>query len=124
VAAGLSQLAISKLVGYSNVSIGKWLDQYSQQQPALGVSDEVSVIELDELHHFVGKQSASAGFGLLWMAFADDCWIGNMALVAPKPFVHSLSGSKSALNQNSTAQTTGKFTARSFQPTGSHKTKP
>jgi transposase len=110
---GLSQLAIAKIVGYSNVSVGKWLDLYSQKRPVLIAPDKISVIELDELHHYVGKKSGNAGFGLLWMAFPGDSWTGRMALVAPRPFVRSLNGWKPASVQDSTAQTTGKSTARS-----------
>jgi transposase-like protein len=80
----LSQLAISKLVGYSNVSIGKWLDRTIVE--TLPLPATVDVIELDELHHYVGKKTRNAGYGLLWMAFPDDCWTGHMVAVGPKRF--------------------------------------
>jgi transposase-like protein len=88
---GLSQLAISKIVKYSNVSVAKWIDQAANKQVCAEIPESVRVIELDELHHFVGKKSKNAGFGLLWMAFQGDSWTGHMAVVVPKHFAPSLS---------------------------------
>ena len=85
---GLSQLAIAELVGYSNVSVGKWIDQLEAELPE---PETVEVVELDELYHFVGKKTENAGYGLLLMALQDSSWTMHTAVVVPKRFAPCLS---------------------------------
>jgi transposase-like protein len=85
---GLSQLAIAEIVGYSNVSVGKWIDQLEEE---LSAPETVDVVELDELHHFVGKKTKNAGCGLLSMVFQENCWTTHTVVVVPKRFALCLS---------------------------------
>jgi transposase-like protein len=63
---GLGLRSIGRLLGYSQVSIMKWVEQAAEvaknQTEPLSTSDQ-DVIELDELWHYVGRKKRSGGFG-------------------------------------------------------------
>lgn len=63
---GVGFRGISRLTGVSHVTVMKWVKKLGQRieqlRPKEG--DQVNVMELDELWHFVKKSPTSAGSGL------------------------------------------------------------
>jgi len=83
---GLSMNAMGKWLGVSTPSILNWIRAHAtshtpRPQPEPG--EDVVVMELDELWHFIKKKRTSSGSGWLLIALAHDSWTGNAAIVMP-----------------------------------------
>ena len=79
---GLSQLRIGKLLGVSDVAVLKWLRAFAEKcgplpQPE---GDEV-VLELDEMHSFVGSKKTLSGSGKLCVTVHASSSDGKWAVV-------------------------------------------
>ena len=63
---GLGLRAIGRLLGYSQVSIMKWVEQAGEkanhQAPEVS-THQADVIEIDEMWHYVGRKKRNAGSG-------------------------------------------------------------
>lgn len=80
---GLAMNAIAKIMGVSTPAVLKWIRSHADQhaprpQPAAG--EDVVVMELDELWHFVQKKRTSSGSGWLLIAMENASSIGNAAI--------------------------------------------
>jgi transposase-like protein len=63
---GLGFRSIGRLLGVSNVSILNWIRYFGEQVSLLnGDSKEIEVVELDEMHSYIGSKKTIAGYGLL-----------------------------------------------------------
>jgi transposase-like protein len=63
---GLGFRAIGRLLGYSQVSIMKWVEQAGEKAKTQMIStptDSRDVIEIDELWHYVGRKKRNVGSG-------------------------------------------------------------
>jgi transposase-like protein len=63
---GLGLRSIGRLLGYSQVSIMKWVEQGAEvvkSQAAAPQTSDQDVIELDELWHYVGRKKRNSGSG-------------------------------------------------------------
>lgn len=63
---GLGFRAIGRLLGYSQVSIMKWVEQAAEKaktQQAAPSIDPIEVIEIDEMWHYVGRKKRNVGSG-------------------------------------------------------------
>jgi len=83
---GLSMNAIGKVLGGSTPSILNGIRAHAathapRPQPQPG--EDVVVMELDELWHFLQKKRTSSGSGWLLIALASASSTGNVALVMP-----------------------------------------
>ena len=54
---GLGLRAIGRFLGVSQVSVLKWIKQYSDNLSSAPKPDKVEVMELDEMWHFVEKKN-------------------------------------------------------------------
>ncbi len=84
---GLGFRAIERLEGVSHVSVMKWvrklgnkIDQHKQTFP-----EKISIMELDELWHFIGKKNKSAGCGLRMIVMEDKAVPSGLVAVIEKP---------------------------------------
>lgn len=64
---GLGFRRIGHLLGVSNVSVLKWVRKYATHIDQLPITlpKKCSVIEIDEMWHYIGKKNRNFGFGLL-----------------------------------------------------------
>ena len=60
---GMSKLAVSKLLKVSDSSIANWIESFSEKIPKDICKQDISVIEFDEMWHFVGKKNKKFGYG-------------------------------------------------------------
>lgn len=61
---GLSFRLTAKILGLSHVSVQRWFDSFTNHlEIKVPKAEEVQVIELDEMWHFIQKKRANAGFG-------------------------------------------------------------
>jgi transposase len=83
---GLSMNAIAQQLGVSTPSILNWIRAHAATQaprPQPEPGEEVVVMELDELWHFLKKKRTNSGSGWRLIALADASWTGNAAIVMP-----------------------------------------
>jgi transposase-like protein len=69
---GLGFRSIGRLLEVSHVSVIQWIKKYGSQLEELQNKNSVHVLELDEMHTYVGKKKMSSGFGLVLIEQAND----------------------------------------------------
>jgi transposase len=58
---GLGFRAIGRILGFSNVTILNWIRAFGEQLDAIKNDEPVQVVELDELHSYVGSKKRLLG---------------------------------------------------------------
>jgi transposase-like protein len=63
---GLGFRSIGRFLKVSNVSVLKWIKSFGEQVVSLqSESKEIEIVELDEMHSYIGSKKTTVGFGLL-----------------------------------------------------------
>ncbi len=52
-------------MGVSHVSVQKWIKKFGQELEDLKSENEISIVEMDEMHTYIGNKKNIAGSGLL-----------------------------------------------------------
>jgi len=68
---GLGLQSISRLLNVSHVAVIKWIKKYGEQLKELKTDKPVRIIELDEIHSYIGTKKTIDGFGLLLIEQED-----------------------------------------------------
>ena len=61
---GLGFHSIGRLLHVSHVSVINWIKKYGKQLESLKNDKPVNIVELDELHTYLGSKKTTVGFGL------------------------------------------------------------
>ncbi len=64
---GLGFRSIGRVLGVSHVSVQKWIKKFGQELENLKSESEISIVEMDEMHTYIGNKKNIAGSGLLLM---------------------------------------------------------
>jgi transposase-like protein len=62
---GLGFRSIGRFLGVSHVSVQKWIKKFGQDLEDLKSENEISIVEVDEMHTYIGNKKNIAGSGLL-----------------------------------------------------------
>ena len=62
---GLGFNAIGRILKVSHVAVQKWIKKYGSQAEELKSDKEIAVVELDEMHSYIGSKKTISGYGLL-----------------------------------------------------------
>ncbi len=62
---GLGFRSIGRVLGVSHVSVQKWIKEFGQKLEDLKSENEISIVEMDEMHTYIGDKINIAGSGLL-----------------------------------------------------------
>ena len=62
---GLGFRSIGRFLGVSHVSVQKWIKKFGQEIEDLKSENEISIVELDEMHTYISNKKNIAGSGLL-----------------------------------------------------------
>lgn len=68
---GLGFRSIGRILKFSNVAILKWVRAFGEQLEAIKRDEPVEVMELDEMHSYIGSKKTIAGYGLLLIEMGD-----------------------------------------------------
>lgn len=74
---GLSLNAIAKLVGASTPAVLRWVKQFAKDQCEMPIPGESTVVELDEMWHYIKKNSKKSGSDHPLIIIADDLSTGS-----------------------------------------------
>jgi len=69
---GLGFRSIGRILKFSNVTILNWIRAFGEALPPLRSEEPVQVMELDEMHTYVGSKKTFAGYGLLLIAMGKN----------------------------------------------------
>ena len=62
---GLGFRSIGRFLGVSHVSVQKWIKKFGRELEDLKSEKEISIVEMDEMHTYIGNKKNIAGYGLL-----------------------------------------------------------
>lgn len=62
---GLGFNSISRILKVSPVAVMKWIRKYGKQAEELRSDNEIEVMEMDEMHSYIGEKKTTFGYGLL-----------------------------------------------------------
>lgn len=77
---GLGFRSIGRFLNVSHVSVQKWVKKYGQELEEIKSEDEISIIEMDEMHTYIGNKKTIAGFGLLSIEMGKGLSIACLAV--------------------------------------------
>jgi transposase len=81
---GLGFNSIGRILKVSHVSVLKWIKHYGKQAEELRSDKEIEVIEMDEMHSYIGSKKTISGYGLLLIDMENDSstsyWVNGTGL--------------------------------------------
>jgi transposase-like protein len=69
---GLGFRSIGRFLKVSHVSIHNWIKEFGEKIEGIRSSTEIEVIELDEMHTYIGTKKTIVGYGLLLIEMGKD----------------------------------------------------
>ena len=83
---GLGFNSIGRLLNVSHVAVLKWIKRYGQQAAELRSDKEIEIMEMDEMHSYIGSKKTISGYGLLLIDMENDSstsyWVKGTGLPA------------------------------------------
>jgi len=82
---GLGFRSIGRFLGVSNVSVLNWIRTFGKEVQELhSDSQQIEMVEVDEMHSYIGSKKTSVGYGLLLIDMAKDSSTSLLATGATK----------------------------------------
>ena len=79
---GMSMNSIAAFMGVSAQTIMRWVKWAAETfAPAPEISKDVTILEMDEMHHFLLKKAKNFGSGRCWIIKADHFAPGSLVIV-------------------------------------------
>ncbi len=82
--------SIGRVLGVSHVSIQRWIKKFGQELEDLKSESEISIVEMDEMHTYIGNKKNIAGSGLLLIELGKS--LSTALLVAEEQKLENYSG--------------------------------
>ena len=87
---GLGFRSIGRFLGVSHVSVQKWIKKFGRELEDLKSENEISIVEMDEMHTYIGNKKNIAGYGLLLIELGKNS--STALLAAEEQKLDNLSG--------------------------------
>jgi len=82
---GLGFRSIGRFLGVSNVSVLNWIRSFGENIVSLkNDATDIRMVELDEMHSYIGSKKTIVGSGLLLIEMGRDSLISLLAIEVPK----------------------------------------
>ena len=62
---GLGFRSIGRILDFSHVAVYNWIRAFGEEVVNLGDSKDASIVEIDEMHSYIGSKKTTVGYGLL-----------------------------------------------------------
>jgi transposase-like protein len=82
---GLGFRSIGRFLGVSHVSVQKWIKKFGQELEDLKSENEISIVEMDEMHTYIGNKKNIAGYGLLLIELGKSSSTALLVVEERKP---------------------------------------
>lgn len=76
---GLGFRSIGRILKVSHVSVYNWIKSYGSKLENISSETDIEVVEIDELHTYIGEKKTPVGYGLLLIDMAKDSSISLLA---------------------------------------------
>ena len=77
---GLGFNSIGRLLKVSHVAVQKWIRKYGKEIEEIKSDNGIAVIEMDEMHTYVGAKKTTAGFGMLLIDLGKNSSTAYLAI--------------------------------------------
>jgi transposase len=82
---GLGFRAIGRFLKCSHVAVYNWIKAHGESIEALRSAAGVEVVEMDEMHTYIGSKKTFAGYGLLLIGMGNGSSTARWVHAAPTP---------------------------------------
>ena len=82
---GLGFRSIGRFLNVSHVAVFNWIKSFGESIDDIRSDDKVEVIEVDEMHTYIGSKKTSFGSGLLLIEMGTDSSIVKLVQEKLKP---------------------------------------
>ena len=82
---GLGFRSIGRFLKVSHVTVFNWIKDFGNKLDAFRSNDEIKVVEMDEMHTYIGSKKTTAGSGLLLIEMGIDSSTVSLAHGGLKP---------------------------------------
>ncbi len=82
--------SIGRVLGVSHVSVQKWIKKFGKELEDLKSENEISIVEMDKMHTYIGNKKNIAGSGLLLIELGKSS--STALLVAEERKLENYSG--------------------------------
>jgi len=69
---GLGFRSIGRILKFSNVTILNWIKEFGKELQPIKTKNAIQVMELDEMHSYIGSKKTIAGYGLLLIEMKEN----------------------------------------------------
>jgi transposase-like protein len=69
---GLGFRSIGRFLKVSHVSVYNWIKSFGIEVAELQSNEKIEIVELDEMHTYIGQKKTTVGSGLLWIDLGKD----------------------------------------------------
>jgi transposase-like protein len=76
---GLGFRSIGRFLNVSHVAVFNWIKSFGEKLDEFRNTEEIEVVELDEMHTYVGSKKTTVGYGLLLIEMGIDSSIVKLA---------------------------------------------
>jgi len=76
---GLGFRSIGRFLKVSHVSVFNWIKSFGEKLDEFKNTEEIEVVELDEMHTYIGSKKTIAGYGLLLIEMGVNSSIVKLA---------------------------------------------
>jgi transposase-like protein len=76
---GLGFHSIGRLLNVSHVTVMNWVKKYGKELSSIRNTKPVRIMELDEMHSYVGRKKTTDGFGLVLIERQENTLISLLA---------------------------------------------
>ncbi len=81
---GLGFRSIGRVLGFSHVAVYNWIRDFGEKLEDLKKDETVKIVEMDEMHSYVGSKKNIVGSGLLLIDLENDFSIVSQGIEARK----------------------------------------
>jgi hypothetical protein len=81
---GLGFRAIGRILNVSHVMVFNWIKSFGRKLDELRSANKIEVVEIDDLHTFIGSKKNIVGYGLLLIEPGESSSIVKLARVEQK----------------------------------------
>lgn len=81
---GLGFRSIGRFLNVSHVAVFNWIKSFGERLDEFRNPEDIEVIELDEMHTYIGSKKTTVGSGLLLIEMGIDSSIAKLARVEQK----------------------------------------
>ena len=89
---GLGFRSIGRFLKVSHVAVYQWIRSFGEKLEELRSSNEIEVVEMDEMHTYIGSKKTIAGSGLLLIVLGESSSSARLVHATRRP--EELSGKK------------------------------